>query len=98
MDRQEAIDRIKAHEPELRAAGLTALALFGSTARNEQGADSDVDLMCDLDKKRPLSLLDFIGIQLQLEDITERKVDLVERAFMRPRIARAAAQDMVAIF
>jgi hypothetical protein len=98
MDRQETIDRIKAHEPELRAAGIAALSLFGSTARNEQGDESDVDLMCDLDERQKLGLLEFIGIQLQLEDIVGRRVDLVERAFMRPRIARSASQDMVRVF
>lgn len=98
MDRQQAIDRIKAQEQELRAAGLAALALFGSTARDQQDEGSDVDLMCDLDKRRKLGLLEFIEIQMRLEDIVGRKVDLVERAFMRPRIAHSAAQDMVPIF
>lgn len=53
MTREEAIAKVKPHEAELRAAGMAALYLFGSTARNEANARSDVDLSCELDAARP---------------------------------------------
>ncbi|MDT7533253.1 nucleotidyltransferase domain-containing protein [Sphingobium sp. SA2] len=98
MTREEAIARIKPHEAELRAAGITSLALFGSVARGEARADSDVDLMCEIDKTRVHDLLDFIGIQLRLKDIVGQQVDLVQQAFMRPRIAQNAAKDQIRVF
>lgn len=98
MTREEAIARIKPHEAELRAAGITSLALFGSVARGEARADSDVDLMCEIDSNSRMGLLEFIGVQLQLADFMQNPVDLVERAAMRPRIREAAESDMVAIF
>ncbi|MES2175917.1 MAG: nucleotidyltransferase domain-containing protein [Pseudomonadota bacterium] len=98
MTREEAIARIKPHEAELRAAGLRSLALFGSVARGEARADSDVDLMCEIDKTKVYDLLDFIGIQLRLQDIVGRKVDLVQQAFMRSGIARDAAKDQICLF
>ncbi len=98
MTREEAIARIKPHEAELRAAGLRSLALFGSVARDEQHDDSDIDLMCEIDKTRVYDLLDFIGIQLRLQDIVGRKVDLVQQAFMRSGIAKDAVKDQIRVF
>ncbi|MBB6124326.1 nucleotidyltransferase family protein [Sphingobium subterraneum] len=98
MTREEAITRIRAHEAELRAAGMSALYLFGSTARGEAGAGSDVDLSCDLKDGEPIGLLDFIGMQQHLEAILGARVDLVESACLYPRIERHAAPDMVRVF
>ena len=50
MNRDVAIARLKAHETELRRIGVLHLYLFGSTARDEAGADSDVDLFFDYER------------------------------------------------
>jgi uncharacterized protein len=47
MDRDTAISLLKAHEAELRRLGIQRLYLFGSTARGDARADSDVDLFFD---------------------------------------------------
>ncbi len=98
MTRDEAIARIKPHEAELRAAGITALSLFGSVARGDAREDSDVDLMCDIDMMQRVSLLDFISLQLRLQDILGTAVDLTEREMLMPTIARHASRDMVPVF
>jgi hypothetical protein len=47
MKRDEVIAKLRQAEPRLRAAGVAALYLFGSHARNEARADSDVDVFVD---------------------------------------------------
>ena len=49
MKSDEIIAKLRAHEQELRAAGVTSLALFGSTARGEQRPDSDIDVVVQFD-------------------------------------------------
>ena len=50
MDREVAIRVLSEHAEEIRARGVTWLALFGSTARNETRARSDIDLLVDIDE------------------------------------------------
>ena len=45
LTREQAIERLVASEPEIRAFGVQRLALFGSVARGEARIDSDVDLL-----------------------------------------------------
>lgn len=98
MTRDDAISKIKEHEAELRAAGMSALYLFGSTARGESGGRSDVDLSCDLSDRLSIGLLEFLKMQEDLEAILGSKVDLVERSCLVPAIRKHVEQDMVRIF
>jgi uncharacterized protein len=47
MDRAEVIDRIRAVEHSLREQGVAALYLYGSHARDEARADSDIDVLVE---------------------------------------------------
>ena len=47
MKRDEAVERLRQHEAELKQLGVEHLFLFGSTAREEERPDSDVDLFFD---------------------------------------------------
>jgi predicted nucleotidyltransferase len=62
MDRDTAINRLRAHGGELRRLGGQHLYLFGSTARGEARVNSDVDLFFD-HEWRKLSLFDIMEVQ-----------------------------------
>ena len=82
--------------PDLKAAGLSALYLFGSQARGEAREDSDIDLAFDVDPDcRKFSLLDQAGLQLRLEQLLGRSVDFIERDAMRPRMRARVENEMV---
>lgn len=55
--------------------GLRRLRIFGSIARGEAGPASDLDLLVDIDDGR--SLIDLIAAKQEIEDLIERKVDIV---------------------
>lgn len=50
--------------------------LFGSTARNEDVENSDIDILVELDYSKPIGL-GFVKMKLELEDLLNRKVDLL---------------------
>lgn len=66
----EAIRRYFQHQPVLRAY------LFGSFVRGEGTESSDVDLLVELDYAQRIGL-GFVQMQFDLEDLLQRKVDLV---------------------
>jgi predicted nucleotidyltransferase len=98
MDRGEVIRRLRAHETELREAGVAQLSLFGSTARGDAGPESDVDLMAALDKSKDLSLLDVVCMEVRLADLLGVKVDLIVQGTLKPRIQQSARQDLLRAF
>jgi len=68
--------------PILRRYGTKKAALFGSCIRGEMAPDSDVDILVEIEKD--ISLLDFVGLKLELEEALNRKVDLVEYSTIKP--------------
>ena len=66
----------------LKSEGVLKAALFGSVVRGEAGKRSDVDLLVELDDDK--SLLDLVGLKLNLEEKLGRKVDIVEYAAIKP--------------
>lgn len=69
--------------PILKKYGIKKAGIFGSLARDES-AVNDLDLLVKIDKK--ISLLEFIGIQQELEDELGMKVDLVEYDAIKPAL------------
>lgn len=72
--------------------GASEVRVFGSFARGEQRSDSDLDLLVRFESGR--SLLDRIAMMQELEDLTGRRVDVVnERSlhwFIRDRVLAEA--------
>lgn len=65
--------------------------IFGSFAKNEENKDSDVDILVDLDYSHRIGLF-FIQMQLDLEKLLHRKVDLISSnglsPFIKPHIEK----------
>lgn len=98
MDRDHVIATLRAHEEELKSAGILGLALFGSRARNEATAQSDVDLMADFDPNARLSLFGLSRLRDRLSDILGAQVDLVQQRTLKPRVKERAQRDSVRAF
>jgi predicted nucleotidyltransferase len=62
--------------------GAKNVRVFGSRARGEGGSESDIDLLLDLEGGR--SLLDLIGLEHAIEDLTHLEVDVVTTGGLSP--------------
>ena len=62
--------------------GAHDVRVFGSVAREEAEASSDVDLLVRLESGR--SLIDLIAVKQDLEDLLDRTVDVVTEASISP--------------
>lgn len=96
--RAKTVTKLKRMRKFLRSRGVAGLALFGSLARGEGQADSDIDLVADLDPDGRLTILDLIEIEQHLEEKLERGVDLVSRQGLKERFAAAIAPDEFLVF
>ena len=79
----------------LKEHGVRKAGIFGSYARGEANENSDIDILVEFDKN--ISLFDFVGIKLELEDNLKRKVDLTEYKVIKPRIKRQILNEEVKI-
>ena len=85
MNRAETLQLLARAKPELvRRFGVIRLALFGSTARDEAGPGSDVDIVVSFDG--PATSQRYFGVQFYLEDALGYPVDLVTEKAMRPEL------------
>ena len=96
-NREEAVQRIAACEQEVRALGVTRLALFGSVLRGQARRQSDVDLLVQF-APGAKSYIRFLALSELLEARLGRPVELVTvealSPFIGPRIL-AEAQDVL---
>jgi uncharacterized protein len=83
MRRAETIAALQERASEIKDFGATSLYLFGSTARNEAGEVSDVDLFIDYDPER-FSFVELIRLRNRLSDILGHTADLTTREGLHP--------------
>ena len=102
MRRDEALATLRAHEAELRRAGVIALSLFGSVARDDAGEASDVDLLARLDDAVRRSGFRYFGqlaaLGEHLHDILGTEVDVVAEPVRKQRLRTEIARDRVVAF
>ena len=98
MEREQVLTILRLHEQELKSAGIASLSLFGSVARGTATEQSDVDLLCDFDRTRRLTLFDLAGLEVRLADILGTKVDLADRRMLKDPVRIRAEHEAVLAF
>lgn len=79
------IEEIKeAIVPILIRHHITRAGIFGSFTEGKETSQSDIDILIELGNK--ISLMEFVEIKYELEDVLDRKVDLVEYKAIKPRL------------
>lgn len=82
--------------PLFREHGVKRASIFGSFARGEQTATSDMDILVEF--QRGKSLIDLIGLKQAIEETTERKADITTNAALHPRLRPQILSEAIPIF
>ena len=98
MMRDQILSVLKAHRGELEARGVTHAALFGSMARNEGGANSDIDILVEIDPAAAIGVWGYSEVILFLQGLFEQAVDVVQKEALRPHVRPGAERDAVYAF
>jgi len=98
MTRDDVIATLRAHEMDLRERGVLHAALFGSLARGELKASSDIDIMIDVAPDAAVGVFEYIGITQYIADLFPRRVDVANRDRLKPLVRPRAERDAVYAF
>lgn len=82
--------------PVLARHGVIRAAIFGSFARGEAEAGSDLDILVELPDTK--SLLDLVALKLDLEAELGREVDVLTYRALHPRIRDRVLREQVVIY
>ena len=98
MDKERILVILREHEPELKAAGLLHLRLFGSVARGDNTPASDIDLLADFDHAKVRTLFSMTGIENSLIHILGKEVHLSSADAMYPQIKQYVLAEAILAF
>ncbi len=90
---ERVIAVLRTHEAELRNAGIRRLSLFGSVARGDEQADSDVDLAAEFDPDAQIDLFRLVALERRIAEIVGRRVDLLPEPVEKPRLRTNIERD-----
>ncbi len=98
LSQADLVGALRRMRPELARLGVTGLSLFGSRARGDQRADSDIDLLVDVEEGRKFSLLDLISVTHAIEDEMGLSANLVMRRSLDAAFIDEVRRDELVVF
>ncbi len=84
---------LRAHQRELNRRGVLHVGVFGSVARGSEAEGSDVDVAIELDRHRPIGLMEYNALGDYLEALFGIPVDMAERTSVRNRLKSEIDRD-----
>ena len=98
MDRQHILARLRENEAALRSRGVAHAALFGSRARGDAHANSDTDIMIEIDPSARMGVYEYVGLKEYIAGLFDGPVDVVNRDALKPYIKPMATADAIYAF
>lgn len=98
MNRQEILARLRENERALRVRGVTHAALFGSSARGDNRAVSDTDIVIEVDPEADTSIYDYAGLKRYVATLFDGPVEVADHEGLKPHVRSRASRDAVYAF
>jgi uncharacterized protein len=98
LNKDQVLTELQACLTEIRARGVRALYLFGSTARGMARDDSDVDIFIEAEQADRFNAFDLIDVKTLLERRLDANVDLTTRDGLHPRLKEQIEREAVQVF
>jgi len=95
LSRDRVVQLLREHRAEMERFGVRSVDLFGSIARDEAQAGSDLDVLVDFGEA--LGFDNYMGLKFFLEDLLGTKVDVVTPGTLLPRIETAVMKEIVRV-
>ena len=95
FERKQLIEQVRAY---LKNKPIDKAWLFGSFARSQESFDSDIDIIVKFKQPNNLDLFDYVGLKIDLEEITGRQIDLVEEGYVLPNAKKKIEEEKVLIY
>lgn len=92
MTRDEILRKLEENRETIKGFGVRRLGIFGSYARGEQTEASDMDFVVEFDRA---TFDNYFDLKFFLEDLFGRKVDLVIKDTIKPRIRSSILEETV---
>jgi predicted nucleotidyltransferase len=85
-------------EPHLAEKyGVKIVGIFGSYVRDEQGPDSDLDILIELERPPRISLIGLVELEHYLSDVLGVKVDVAIKENLKKRIGQRILSEVVPV-
>jgi hypothetical protein len=94
----DVLETLRTHESELRLLGVSHAAVFGSLARGEASADSDIDVLVELDEDRSMGIFEYARLKLHINQILDGAGDVVNRRTLKPLLRDNILRDAIHAF
>jgi hypothetical protein len=92
-DREQILTFLQKNRDEIRKRfGVTRLGLVGSYARNEAGAESDIDIVVNLESSN--NFRSFFGLLHFLQDNLHDRIDLATEGSLKPQVRESILKDI----
>jgi uncharacterized protein len=95
---QDAIEVLRTHDIDLRRLGVAHAAVFGSVARGEAGAGSDIDVLVELDAARPIGVFEYARVKLYIGQLFNGATDVVNLRTLTPLLRGNILHDAIDAF
>lgn len=95
---ESVIATLRAHEAELRQAGIRRLSLFGSVARGDATMESDIDLAAEFDPAAEMDLVRLVALERRVGETLGRSVEILPEPVENPRLRANLERNRLVAF